>query len=144
MIIGLTDFDYDTGPGTTKLRLYRLAIAMGLDDVPYNLYVYDANGMPLEDLVEPLKGSIERNQIGFLALDHCAAAAGSEPEKSESALRFYRFLTKLKTPCVLIAHVTANFCAGIAKVTSATGRRSRRFCGSVAVIGSPCVAVRRL
>ena len=103
--------DYETGEKTTGLRFRRLAAAFGMDDIPENIYLWHANGLPLEDLVEPLKRSIDQHEIGFLGIDHCAAAAGSEPETSEAALRFYRALGKLKTPTLAIAHVTGDVAA---------------------------------
>ena len=100
--------DYETGPGTTHLRLRRLANAHGLEEVPENMFMFNAGGLPLDDLVEPLKRTIAQHEIGFIGLDHCAAAAGTEPEKAEAALRFYRAMGKLKTPAVCIAHVTGD------------------------------------
>jgi len=100
--------DYETGDKTTGLRFRRLAQALGLDDIPDNIYLWHAAGVPLEDLVEPLKRTIDQHQIGFIGIDHCAAAAGSEPESSDAALRFYRALGKLKIPTLAIAHVTGD------------------------------------
>lgn len=103
--------DYETGDTTAGYRLRRLAHGVGIDDIPPNLYIWPANGIPLLDQVDPIRRTIERNNIGFLALDHCATACGTEPEKSDAALKVYRALNKFHLPTVAIAHITGDAAA---------------------------------
>ena len=98
--------DYETGQGMAGYRLRSLARGLGLEDGLPNIHWWDPDGTPFYDLTEPLKRDIAALKIGFLGIDHCAAASGMEPEKSEAATRFYRALSRLKVPTVALAHVT--------------------------------------
>jgi hypothetical protein len=100
--------DYETGKPTVGYRFGRLARALGMDEVPDNIHTWWADGIPLLDQTDAIRRSIERNNIGFLLLDHCAVACGGEPERSESALRFHRAVSKLGLPMFAIAHVTGD------------------------------------
>jgi hypothetical protein len=97
--------DYESGEGTLGYRLNRLMGNSG-EPVPENIHVWWADGIPLYDQVDAIKRSIEKNNIGFIVIDHCGAACGIEPEKAESALKFYRACNKIKIPILAIAHVT--------------------------------------
>lgn len=100
--------DYETGEATAGYRFGRLAQSLGLDHVPDNIHHWWSNGIPLPDQVEALRRCIATHNIGFVVLDHCGAACGGEPERSESALRFYRAASKLRVPMLAIAHVTGD------------------------------------
>jgi hypothetical protein len=101
--------DYETGGPMFGYRLGRVLAALGLtrEQVP-NIYYWGAEGVPLSDQVPGLLRAIERHNIGFAVLDHAALACGGEPEKSDSALRFYRATGKLGLPLLTIAHVTGD------------------------------------
>ena len=103
--------DYETRESMTAYRLEHLGQALGLDEVPENVHHFDAKGIPFFDLVDPIRREIEAKNIGVLMLDHCGAACGTEPEKAESALRFYRACSKLSVPVIAIAHVTGDAAA---------------------------------
>jgi len=100
--------DYETGEGTTGYRFRRLAEGFGLMDIPSNIFMWPANGVPIYDLVDPIRRAIEANNIGFIGIDHCAAACGTEPEKAEAALKFQRAISKFKLPIVAIAHINGD------------------------------------
>lgn len=100
--------DFETGASTVGYRLRRLALGMGFEDVPLNIHHWWSDGTPIQDQAEAIKRCIDTNNIGFIAIDHCGAATGIEPEKSEAALRFYRTVTRWKLPVVGIAHITGD------------------------------------
>ena len=98
--------DYETRESMTAFRLEHPAPSLGLDEVPGNVHHLDAKGIAFFDQVDPIRREIEAKNIGVVMLDHCGAACGTEPEKAESALRFYRACSKLSVPVIAIAHVT--------------------------------------
>lgn len=101
--------DYETGPAMFGYRLGRICAGLGVPkEQVSNLYYWHADGMPLLDSVPGLQRAVERHNVGFGVLDHAALACGGEPEKSDSALRFYRATGKLGLPLLAIAHVTGD------------------------------------
>lgn len=100
--------DYETGQKMAGYRLQCLARGIGLEDALDNIHWWDPDGIPLFEITDPLKRDIERLNIGYLGIDHVALACGTEPERAESALRYSRALSRLKTPSMSLAHVTGN------------------------------------
>src|SRR5581483_11730114 len=99
--------DYETGQGMFGFRLRRLLQGHGLfmEDVP-NIHYWPAGGMSLPDSLDALRRCIERHSIGALFVDHTAVARGGEPEKADTATRYFRAVSKLGLPAVSIAHIT--------------------------------------
>jgi len=100
--------DYETGQGMAGYRLRMLARALGLEAGLQNIHWWDPDGIPLHDLGDPIRRDIEALNIGFIGMDHCAAACGVEPERSEAATRIQRVASRWKVPSVFLAHVTGN------------------------------------
>lgn len=100
--------DYESGTETLRRRSARLCRAMGLDPavVADSLRYWNAEGSPFADTLPGLQRVIAAQDIRLLVLDHAAAACGGEPEKSDSALRFYRSVSKLGLPMIALAHIT--------------------------------------
>ena len=95
--------DYETGASIFGYRLNRL-LEPGAEKPP--VFYWDAQGVPLGDQIAPLRQTIARHNIGYLIIDHAAAACGGEPERAGSALAVQRALDKLGVPSLLIAHIT--------------------------------------
>lgn len=100
--------DYETGKSTASLRLNRLSQALGLPGIPSNILIWPARGVPLYDQKQAIMDTIKKHNIGFIGIDHAGAACGTEPERAESALKFYRTLSYWARPVVCIAHITGN------------------------------------
>jgi hypothetical protein len=100
--------DHESGEQVLALRSARICAALGIDqsEVADRLHYWGAEGSPLADSIPGLRRVIQAKNIGLVILDHVAAACGSEPEKSDSALRFYRAQAKLGAPMLALAHIT--------------------------------------
>lgn len=97
--------DYeDSGPNYRR-RVKRLCKARDHEDVSGIRY-WEAKGIPLTDLVDPIKRYIERHGVGILIVDSVAAACGGDPLDPKAVLTFFSALKKLGLPSILIAHVT--------------------------------------
>lgn len=101
--------DYETGEEVFGFRLGRLLRGMGYESTDSaGIYYWDAGGIPLLDQVEPLRQAADRHNCGCLVIDHAALACGTEPEKSDAALRVKRALGRIKLPAIMIAHITGD------------------------------------
>lgn len=101
--------DYETGEEVFGFRLGRLLRGMGYESQDSDgIYYWDAGGIPLLDQVEAIRQAADRHNCGCLVIDHAALACGTEPEKSEAALRVKRALARIKLPALMVAHVTGD------------------------------------
>ncbi|MDP2735636.1 MAG: bifunctional DNA primase/polymerase [bacterium] len=99
--------DYETGQDTWGYRVSRLLEAYGMTRRDMGgLFYWWGLGIPVLDQVDSLKRCVDSNNIGWMILDHVAAASGTEPEKAESAVKFDRALRRIGLPCLAIAHIT--------------------------------------
>jgi hypothetical protein len=102
--------DYEDVSSEGLDRVYKLCGGSGLDvdmgKLRENIFYMNANGMPLHDLVPTLKEIIIENNIDFLLLDSAALACGGEPEKADSATRYFNAIQKLGITSLTIAHET--------------------------------------
>jgi hypothetical protein len=99
--------DCETGRKTFGYRMRRICNGLGLEQsAADNVFYWWANGIPLEDQVDAIRRCCEENQIGFLALDHIAAACGGDASEQAVASRFSRALGKLNLPMMALAHIT--------------------------------------
>ncbi len=102
--------DWENDEQTFQHRMGRLAQGMGIDDAwlaQMPIYYWDARGVPLADMVRALQVKIEKDGIRLLVIDSAALAAGGEPEKSDSAIRFFGALSRLgqDLTTLIVAHV---------------------------------------
>lgn len=101
--------DYETGPEMFAFRVGRLLRGLGYDKTDgEGIYYWDGAGVPLLDCAEAVRHAAERHGCGLLVVDHAALACGTEPEKSEAALKVKRALARIKLPTLLVAHVTGD------------------------------------
>jgi hypothetical protein len=99
--------DCETGKSTYAYRLRRLLEAEGLEmDAARDVHYWWTGGIPLEDQGDALKRCCEENDIGFLCLDHIAAACGGDASEQSVASRFSRALGKIGLPMLALAHIT--------------------------------------
>jgi AAA domain len=77
-------------------------------DLPTELpfHYWPARGIPLPEMVPALLRKISEANIGLLIVDSAALAAGGEPERAETAIRYFNALAQLGIPSLIIAHVT--------------------------------------
>lgn len=99
--------DCETGRKTFGYRMRRLCAGEGLGlEAAADVFYWWAGGIPLEDQVDAIRRCCDENQIGFLCLDHIAAACGGDASEQAVASRFSRALGKLNLPMLALAHIT--------------------------------------
>jgi len=100
--------DYEADAGTLKSRLRALLRGRELEPEPASVPItyWPATGIPLADLVPALQRKVREANIGLLVVDSAALAAGAEPERAETAIRFFNALAQIGVPSLVIAHVT--------------------------------------
>jgi len=99
--------DWESNKETFKFRMERIAKGLGLDSVPPSAVLYwDGRGLPLAAHVEGLKRLIDSTNACLVIIDSIMPASDGEPEKAETALRFFNTLSTLKVTTLLIAHIT--------------------------------------
>jgi hypothetical protein len=101
--------DCETREKTTGYRMKRVCAGLGLellaaDDIHY----WWTEGIPLEDQIEAIKRCIEENEIGFVCLDHIAAACAGDASEQAVASRFARSVGKINLPMLALAHITSS------------------------------------
>lgn len=101
-------FDCETRQRTAGYRMRRICVGEGLDqDAAVNVHYWYSNGIPLEDQIDALKRKIDADQIGFICLDHIAAACSGDAAEQLTASRFARAHGKLgDIPMLALAHIT--------------------------------------
>lgn len=101
--------DCETGRKTYGYRMRRICAGEGLGlDAAVNVFYWWAGGIPLEDQVDAIKRCCEENEIGFVCLDHIAAACGGDASEQSVASRFQRAVGKIGLPMMALAHITSN------------------------------------
>lgn len=101
--------DYEDIAENGMDRIYKLCGGMfkpELDSIYGKIRYFKANGVPLHELIPTLKEEIAKHGIEFILVDSAALACGGEPEKAESAIRFFNALSKLNITSLVIAHET--------------------------------------
>jgi hypothetical protein len=102
--------DYEDVASEGLDRVYKLCggiedeVDMGL--LRDNIFYMDADGVAIHDLVPKLREIITEHGIEFILIDSAALACGGEPEKADSATRFFNALDKLGITSLTIAHET--------------------------------------
>lgn len=100
--------DCETGRKTYGYRMRRLCAGEGLGlDAAENVFYWWAQGIPLEDQVDAIKRCCDENQIGFVCLDHIAAACSGDAAEQAVASRFARAVGKIGLPMMALAHITS-------------------------------------
>jgi hypothetical protein len=97
--------DYETDAQAHRFRLGRLLAGQGLQWRLGLVSYWPARGKPLADIADALKRKVERDGISFIIIDSAAAACGGEPEKAESALRYFNSLAYQRVTSLSITHV---------------------------------------
>lgn len=104
--------DYESEEGPLNRRAARLLRGLGYDPrdpaTTEGLHYLWADGIPLLDQVDAIKRAAQQEGCGVVVIDHAALACGGEPEKSDAALRVKRALSRIKLPCILVAHITGD------------------------------------
>ena len=99
--------DWESNESTFKFRMKRIASGLGLDEVPpMAVYYWSGRGLPLSSHLDGLKKLIQETNACLLIIDSIMPACDGEPERADTALRFFNNLTSLKITTLLIAHVT--------------------------------------
>ncbi len=109
-VTGTLFVDYEDNEKTASYRLSRLCAdpELKLDPVilKKSIRYFNPQAAPLYSIVPALKKIIKQHNIGLILVDSVASACGSEPEKAESASRYYNALKSLGITSLSIAHVT--------------------------------------
>lgn len=99
--------DCETGRKTFGYRMRRICAGEGLEQAAADrVFYWWAGGIPLEDQVDAIKRCCEENEIGFVCLDHIAAACGGDASEQSVASRFARAVGKIGLPMLALAHIT--------------------------------------
>ncbi len=101
--------DCETGRKTFGYRMRRICAGEGLEQTAAkNVFYWWAGGIPLEDQVDAVRRCCEENEIGFICLDHIAAACGGDASEQAVASRFARAVGKIGLPVLALAHITGS------------------------------------
>lgn len=99
--------DCETGKRTASYRMRRLCEGEGLTlAAAGGVHFWHTQGVPFEDQIEAIKRCCEENEIGFICLDHIAAACSGDANEQSVATRFARAHGKLGIPMMALAHIT--------------------------------------
>ena len=102
--------DYEDDPAEGNDRIQKLCggtkANIDLDLLHANILYFNPAGIPFADLVPTLTECIRANGVEFVLLDSAALACGGEPEKADSATRYFNSLAKLGVTSLTIAHET--------------------------------------
>ena len=98
--------DYESSPWRLRQRTERILAGMGMADTLPAIFYWPGGGVPLVDMVPALERKIAQDDIGAIFIDSAVLAAGSDPERSETAARYFNALSRLGLPSLTIAHVT--------------------------------------
>lgn len=105
---GVLFLDYEDRFKVFKARINALA-AQGnhiTEEDKRRVFYYPSRGIPLYEMVKPLKRRILENDIRLIIIDSAGGACGGPPESAEVALRLCTALNKLDVGVLLIAHRT--------------------------------------
>ena len=91
--------DYEADESTLALRSEMLG------GRPKGLRYWPGRGVPLHDQLPGLLRRVEKG-IAYVIVDSAALACGGEPERAESAIRYFNALSRLSVPSLTLAHVT--------------------------------------
>ncbi len=103
------DYEDDAAEGNDRIQKLcgsKTISAPDLELLQKNIKYFAAQGVPLHDLIPTLKEKIIEERIEFILIDSALMACGGEPEKAESAGRFFNSLAKLGVTTLTIAHET--------------------------------------
>lgn len=102
--------DYENNGGVTKDRIYKLcgdpSFNPSLEDIHGSIKYLSSGGVPLQDLSNTIKAIISENGIGLVIIDSVALACGGEPEKADTAMRYFNTIASWKVATLSIAHET--------------------------------------
>lgn len=101
--------DCETREKTSGYRMRRICAGLGLDlSAARDVHYWWTEGIPLEDQIDAIKRCCEDNQIGFVCLDHIAAACAGDASEQSVASRFARAVGKIGLPMLALAHITSD------------------------------------
>ena len=98
--------DYESSAWRLRQRVERLLQGMGMANSLPAIFYWPGRGVPLADMVPALQRKIVRDDIGAIFVDSAVLAAGADPERAETAARYFNALDRLYLPSLTIAHVT--------------------------------------
>ena len=111
--------DWEDNQGNWARRVNRVATGMGVEVPAHALHYWNAEGLSLTDLADGLRDKILKDDIRFAIIDSAGTASGGPPEDAETTLAFFRALSSLNVPTLIIAHI--NKTVGDAPVTKPFG-----------------------
>ena len=94
--------DWETSRDEVAWRLHLLTKGNG--NVDLNLK-YRRCAMPLVDDLEQVQETIRDLKSNFIIMDSLALACGGELNSAEPVIKFYAAVRKLKTTCLIVAHI---------------------------------------
>jgi hypothetical protein len=101
--------DCETGKKTYGYRMRRICEGLGLTlEDANNVHFWPLEGVPLEDQWEAIKRCCDEKEIGFICLDHIAAACSGDANEQAVATRFARAHGRIGRPMMALAHITGN------------------------------------
>jgi hypothetical protein len=97
--------DYEASETAIKRRLLRILGGLGLEWGEFPFVYWRAIGRSLPEMVPALQRKVRQAAVGLVVVDSAAYAAGGEPEKADSAIRYFNALAALEVPSLSLAHV---------------------------------------
>ena len=98
--------DYETDAQTHRFRYDRLLPGFGLVWQKKLIDYWPAKGRPFVDIVDAVRGKVERDHIGLVIVDSAGYACGGDPSNPETALSYFNALNSLQKTTLTIAHVS--------------------------------------
>ena len=106
MQAGVLYVDYESSASVLRQRQERILAGIGMGNSLPTVFYWDALGAPLHELVPALRRKIRKDGLGFVVIDSAILAAGGDPERAETAARFFNALKRLGAPSLTVSHTT--------------------------------------
>ena len=98
--------DYESTASAMRKRMELIMAGLGMTDSLPAVFYWPGRGIPLVDQVPALERKIRVEGIRLIIVDSAVLAAGADPEKADTAARYFSGLSALAIPSLTIAHVT--------------------------------------
>ena len=98
--------DWESSKNIHERRIWAIKQGLGIDSEDKIFYRFCSQ--PFADDIADIQRLVIENNAGFVIVDSQVAASGDDPDKAESASRYYNALRSLRCTTLTIDHVPKN------------------------------------